>query len=231
MAEYYTLDVEPRELTKKRSAKALRREGKIPAVYYYHGMENVNLALDQNTLYDALHSGHRVFELHLGDTPHYVMIKELQYHPVTDEIIHVDIMRVRRKEKMTISVPIVLEGHAEGVKEGGVMMQNLSTLEISCYPTDVPDHISIDISELMINESLDVRDITPPENIDILADEDTTVVSITVPQEEIEEAPAVEEELTEEELAELEEGAEEAEEGEEAEGDGETEEGEASDES
>ena len=81
------------------------------------------------------------------------MIKQIQYHPVSDEIIHVDLMRVRRSEKMTISVPIVLVGESVGVKEGGVLSQSLNQVDISCYPTDVPENIEFNIEDLELEFS------------------------------------------------------------------------------
>ena len=107
----------------------------------------------------SLRSGHRIFKVNLRGATQYVMLKEIQYHPVTDDIIHIDLMRIRRDEKMTISVPLVLEGTATGVKEGGVMMQNLTSIEINCLPADVPEQIVVDISNLEMHASLNIEDL------------------------------------------------------------------------
>ena len=87
------------------------------------------------------------------------MIKQIQYHPVSDEIMHIDLMRVRRSEKMTISVPIVLIGEAIGVKEGGVLSQAMTQIEISCYPTDVPEKIELNVEGLELNSSMSLGDL------------------------------------------------------------------------
>ena len=108
---------------------------------------------------------------------------------------------------MTISVPLVLEGTATGVKEGGVMMQNLTSVEISCLPADVPEQVVIDISDLELNTSLNVKDLEVSEELIILTSEDLTVVSCQLPKEEVEEEPE-EEEIEFEEGEEPEEGAE-----------------------
>jgi large subunit ribosomal protein L25 len=124
------------------------------------------------------------------------MLKQVQYHPVTDEVIHIDLMRVRRSEKMTISVPIVLVGDAIGVKEGGVLSQSLTQVEISCYPTDVPEHIELKIDDLEINAALSVGDIdTGSEDIELISDASLNIVSITTPVSE----EAVDEEVEEDE--------------------------------
>jgi len=203
MAKYYQLAVEKREQTGISTTKALRRNGKIPANYYYKGEANVNLILDSKELFHALNSGNRVFEVEFDGNTQYVMIKEMQYHPVTENVLHVDLMRVRRDVKMTIAVPIHLEGEAAGVNEGGVLSQILTSVEVECLPTDVPEFISVDVTELEMNSSLTVEDIVITGEFTILADEDQAIAAIAPPKEE--------EELIVEELEEGEEGEEGAE--------------------
>jgi len=203
MAHYEKLEILDREQIGSQMAKTLRKEGKIPANFYYAGEENVNLAVGKKAFRKAVHSGSHIFEVELGGKTQYVMIKEVQYHPVTDEIIHIDLMRVRRDEKMTISVPIVLEGTAMGVKEGGIMTQNLSTLEISCLPSEVPDQITVDVSDFELNHVMNVSEIEIPENIEIITAADMDVLAIVSPKEEsLEPEIPTEEELAEGELAE-----------------------------
>lgn len=205
MADYYQLAVEKREQIGRSTTKSLRKTGKVPANYYYKGEANVNLILDSKELFHALNSGNRVFEVEFDGNTQYVMIKEMQYHPVTENVLHVDLMRVRRDVKMTISVPIHLEGDAIGVSEGGVLSQILTNIEVECLPTDVPEFISVDVTELAMNSSLTVADIVVTGEFTIMADEDQAIAAIAPPKEE--EEPVVEE---------LEEG-EEGEEGEEVE--------------
>jgi large subunit ribosomal protein L25 len=112
------------------------------------------------------------------------MIKGVQYHPVTDEIIHIDLMRVRRDVKMTIFVPIILKGTAIGVKAGGIMTQNLSNLEISCLPSDVPDHIVVDVTDFEMNHVMNVSEIKVDEKIEIITAADMDVLAVIPPREE-----------------------------------------------
>ncbi len=112
------------------------------------------------------------------------MLMDVQYHPVTDDIIHVDLMRVRRSEKINISVPLVLEGSAIGVEEGGVLTQSLTTIEINCLPLEVPEQIIIDVSNVEMNGVLTVSDIKVAEKIELVTAADMTVLSVTPPKVE-----------------------------------------------
>jgi len=204
-SSYFKLDILERTKTGTKGSQALRREGSIPGVLYYSGENNVNITVDKSVLFHAMQSGQRIFEIDQDGESQYTMIKELQYHPVTDAIIHIDLMRVRRSEKMTISVPLVLIGEAIGIKEGGVLSQSMTQIEISCFPTDVPEHIEIDIEDLEINSARSVADIKiDNEDIEIMSNTNLNIVSITPPAAE--EEPEIEE--LEDEEGEGEEGAE-----------------------
>jgi len=208
-SSYYKLNIADRTRTRTKGAKTLRREGLIPGILYYAGETNVNISVDKLVLYHALQSGQHIFEIELDGDTQFTMIKELQYHPVTDEVLHIDLMRVRRSEKMTIFVPLVLVGEAVGVKEGGILSQSMTQIEISCFPTDVPDQIELNIDDLEMNSSKSVTDITlDNEDIEILSAKELNIVSVHPPAAE--EEPEVEE-LEGEELEEGEEGEEGAE--------------------
>ena len=195
--QYEQLTLTERKEKGGRSSPILRKNGIIPANFYYKGEENINLSVIELELLKSLRSGHRIFEVNLKGSTQYVMLKEIQYHPVTDDIVHIDLMRIRRDEKMTISVPLVLEGIAEGVKEGGVMMQNLNVIEISCLPADVPEQLAIDVSDLELNTSLNVEDLEVSEELEVLTSDELTIVSCQLPKEEVEEEPEEEIEFKE----------------------------------
>ena len=191
---YYKLDILERSETGSKGSKAARKNGLVPGVLYYSGEPNVIIAIEKSVLFQAMQSGQRIFEITQSGESQYTMMKEIQYHPVTDEVIHIDLMRVRRSEKMTISVPLVLVGEAIGVKEGGVMSQSLNQIEISCFPTDVPENIELDIEDLELNAAKSVADLKiDNEDIEIVSDASLNIVSITPPAAE--EEPVVEEEL------------------------------------
>jgi len=182
---YYKLDIETRESVGKKSTKAIRRDGKIPSTLYFKGDEPESIAIDKIKLYQALKSDQRVYEVELGGESQYVMVKAVQYHPVTDEIIHLDFMRVRRSEKMTISVPLVLVGKPIGVVEGGILSQALNQIEISCFPTNVPDQIEVNVDKMELNSSISVANVsTDDEDVEILSSSEINVATITAPSAE-----------------------------------------------
>ena len=185
---YYKLDIETRKSVGKKSTKVIRRDGKIPSTLYFKGDEPESIAIDKIKLYQALKSDQRVYEVELGGESQYVMVKAVQYHPVTDEIIHLDFMRVRRSEKMTISVPLVLVGKPIGVVEGGILSQALNQIEISCFPTNVPDQIEVNVDKMELNSSISVADVfTDDEEVEILSSSEINVATITAPSAEKEE--------------------------------------------
>ena len=187
-SSYYKLDVTSRQEIRSKAVKALRKKGMIPGVLYFSGEENVNISIEKSVLFHAMQSGQRIFEIDQDGKSQYTMIKQLQYHPVTDEVIHVDLLRVRRSEKVTISVPLVLVGDSIGVKEGGVLSQSLNQIEISCFPTDVPEQVELNIEDLELNSAKSVADLEIDiEDLDIVTDPSLNIVSITPPvtEEEI----------------------------------------------
>jgi large subunit ribosomal protein L25 len=189
-ASYYKLDIENRDSVGKKSTKEMRREGKVPSTLYFKGEEPESIAVEKLKLYQALKSDQRIYEVELKGESQYVMVKAVQYHPVTDEILHLDFMRVRRSEKMTISVPLVLVGKPIGVTEGGILSQALNQIEISCFPTNVPEQIEVNIDDMELNSSISIADVSyDDEEVDIISAEDINVASIA--------APAAEEEITE----------------------------------
>ena len=196
MASYYKLIIEQRSELGTSTARSMRRNGKIPANYYYHGEPNQNIAIDRKIFNQAVQSGQKVFEVEMDGETLYVMIKDAQYHPVTEDVMHVDLMRVRRTEKMTFSIPIVLEGEAAGATEGGLVAQVASSIEIECFPTDVPESITLDISGLELNSAITASELILLEDIVLISPEDTTIATCNPPKAEIE--PEVEEEEVEE---------------------------------
>ena len=198
-SSYYKLNISNRDETGTKESKIARRKGFVPGVLYYSGEEALSISIEKSILLRAMNSGQRVFEINQDGESQYTMLKQVQYHPVTDEVLHIDLMRVRRSEKMTILVPIVLVGDAIGVREGGILSQSLTQVEISCLPTDVPEQIDLKIDDLELNSALNIGDIdTGSEDIEIISDPALNIVSITAPvseevaDEEAEEGEALE---------------------------------------
>ena len=193
MASYYKLPIEIRTGSGASLARELRRNGKIPANYYYSGEANQNLAIDKKAFNHAIHSGQQVFEVDINNETIYIMIKDIQYHPVTEEVMHVDLMRIRRTEKMTFSIPLVLEGDAVGVDEGGIVTQVATTIDVECFPNDVPESISVDISGLEFNSAMTAEKIELPLDNVLVSSENTTIATCNPPKAEVEPEPVEEE--------------------------------------
>jgi len=198
-SSYYKLEVSERTKLKTKGVKLLRRKGLIPGVLYYSGEKNVNIEVDKSILFHAMQSGQRIFEIEQEGKSQFTMIKQVQYHPVTDEVVHLDLMRVRRSEKMTITVPLVLIGDAKGVKEGGILSQSINQLEINCFPTDVPEQIELNVEDLELNSSMNISDIKlKNDDIEIITDGEVNIVNISklVEEEEAEDVDETSDETT-----------------------------------
>ena len=195
MASYYKLPIEIRTGSGASLARELRRNGKIPANYYYSGEANQNLVIDKKAFNHAIHSGQQVFEVDINNETIYIMIKDIQYHSVTEEVMHVDLMRIRRTEKMTFSIPLVLEGDAVGVDEGGIVTQVATTIDVECFPNDVPESITVDISGLEFNSAMAAEEIVLPMDTILVSAENTTIVTCNPPKAEVEPEPVEDEEI------------------------------------
>ena len=195
MASYYKLPIEIRTGSGASLARELRRNGKIPANYYYRGEANQNLAIDKKAFNHAIHSGQQVFEVDINNETIYITIKDIQYHSVTEEVMHVDLMRIRRTEKMTFSIPLVLEGDAVGIDEGGIVTQVATTIDVECFPNDVPESITVDISGLEFNSAMAAEEIVLPVDTLLVSAENTTIVTCNPPKAEVEPEPVEDEEI------------------------------------
>jgi len=190
-------------------ARVLRRAGQIPAVFYGRKTEPVLLSVNTKDLEQILKQGSfGQFILNLviqngKKVTKAAMIKELQTHPVSGYLIHIDFYEVDMKRKIKVMVPVVTTGKSVGVEEGGMLNIVRRELEVFCLPGDIPESFEIDISELTIGDSIHLEDVPLGETVEVATDVNYTVVTVL--------SPKVEEEEVEEEEEELEEGEEGAE--------------------
>ena len=198
MSKFEKLNVSIREGKGTSFVRRLRSENKVPAVLYHSGIEGTSLSVEKNELYKALKTGQFIFEINVADKDQFVLVKEVQYHPVTDEIIHVDFQQVKEDQKISLEVPLRTEGEAEGVKLGGILVQLLNVVTINCKPSNVPEALTIDVTELEMNSTLLVKDIELPDDVEMVTADDIAAVSVQEPKKE--------EEVVEEVLEESEEG-------------------------
>lgn len=199
MAEV-ALSAEVRAGRGKNEARRLRASGKVPGILYGHGMEPVAVAVNQRELGHTLSTdaGRNVLiDLHLDGKQHLTLARELDRDPIRGTVRHVDFLAVDRNQAITMDIPIHFEGDSAGVREGGVLEHHLWQLQVECTPTSVPDNITIDVSNLVVGQSVHVWDVSAPEGVTILSAPEEIIVSCVVPQlqpleEEAPEAEAVE---------------------------------------
>jgi large subunit ribosomal protein L25 len=190
----FKLEVTKRDGSGKKSSKQVRREGGIPGVYYSHdSKESVSFSIDEKELFEAQKSGANIFNISVGAKKRNVIFKSVQYHPVTDDILHIDLYGVKMDEKITVKVSIHLTGDATGVKdEGGVLNSPTSEIEVACLPMDIPNAIEVDVTKLSIGDSMQVFDIKLDDKLTLMSSPDAVVASVTHAMRE--EEPVVEEE-------------------------------------
>ena len=190
----FKLEVNKREGSGKKYSKQIRRAGGVPGVYYSHdSKESLPFSIDQKELFEAQKSGAHIFNISVGTKKRNVIFKSVQYHPVTDDILHIDLYGVKMDEKITVKVSINLTGDATGVKdEGGVLNSPTSEIEILCFPMDIIGSIEVDVTELSIGDSMQVGDIKLDDKLTLMSSPDAVVASVTHAMRE--EEPVVEEE-------------------------------------
>ncbi len=183
-------------------AKALRRNNFIPAIVY--GKEtNLPIKIEKSQLkYLKAHhfSENILINLEIedsssGNIP--VLLKDYQLNPLTEEVIHLDFIRVSMEEKVEVEVPIEIKGESKGVKAGGVLERILWNIKVECLPKDIPESIVVDVSELDIGDSIHIEDLKLPQGIKAVGDSKEVVVTVLAPMKEeevVEEAEEVVEE-------------------------------------
>lgn len=205
----YKLPAEIRTEISKRERKKLRSEGKIPAIYYSHNEKSISIAVDQKDFYNATHSGSHIFTLEIGKDTKKCILRDVQHNPITESVIHADFMGIKLEEMIHFEIPIHIEGTAIGVKEfGGVLEQHLWNLEVKCKVSDIPDAITVDVTDLNLGDSIHVGDVQV-DGAEILAHPETSIISVVKAARAEIEVPVEEEVLEEEEKEE--EGEEETE--------------------
>ena len=213
MQQRLELDAELREGNGKVSVKQLREQGIVPGVLYGRDRDTVSIKADATEVEDLL-GGNAIIDVTLDDgSTQPVMVKEVQRDVITRDLLHIDLYQIALDEEITVEVPVEVVGQAEGVREGGLLNQILREVEIECLPTDIPENIEVDVTELGIGDSVDVSDLDVGADIEVKVDDSETVATVVLPDELDEE----DEEEEEEELEEPEVIGEEPEEGEELE--------------
>lgn len=187
MSKFEKLNVDIRKEHGTSAARRTRLQNKVPAVVYHSGIEATPLSVDKISLNKALRTGQMIFEINVDDKNQFVLVKEIQYHPVTDEIIHIDFQKVKEDEKISLEVSVRSSGVSQGVKLGGLLVQMLNSVTIKCKPAEIPEFLEIDVTDMEMNTNLFVKDIILPKDVEMLTAEDIAVVSVQEPKQEKEE--------------------------------------------
>lgn len=192
-----TLKVSPREQTGSRESRRLRREGQVPGIVYSRGEEARMLQVGDRDLRAFLSKGQTLFDLEIegeGSVP--VVIKEQQRHPVRGEVLHIDFMEVDLKQKIEADVDVDIEGveSSPGVKAGGIMEHVTRSVTVFALPTDIPEHLTVDVSGMEIGDNLTLEAVTLPEGVELHAGDPHEVTIATLSAPRVEEEPEVEEE-------------------------------------
>lgn len=193
MAESVSLTAERRTETGKGAARKLRSRGRIPAVIYGHGRDPQALsvsAMELDKVLQGISAESTIIDLAVDGADVQTLIREIQRHPTRKSITHLDFYEIHAGEKITLEVPVRLVGAPEGVRNaGGVLEQFLREVEIEVLPSDIPDHIDVDVTDLGVAQSLHVSDISIP-NAKILSEPEQTICTVVPPR--VEEAAPVE---------------------------------------
>ena len=200
MSEQLTLSAETRERAGKGASRAMRREGRVPAVVYGDRQDPLMVHLEEKALIKALSTGHfmnTVVMIDVAGKPNRTLPKDVQFHPVTDRPLHVDFLRIGEHSQVTVGVPIrfVNEDGSRGLTRGGVLNAVRHELELICDAAEIPDEIEIDLGGLDIGDSIHISNVTLPKGTkSTITDRDFTIATIVAPSgmkaEADQEAPA-----------------------------------------
>jgi large subunit ribosomal protein L25 len=184
-----TVEAKLREASDKNAARRLRTTGMIPAVLYGAKKDPRAIAVDPKQILKILRSasGHNtIFEINVEGEQDKAMVVDWQYEPMKGNLLHVDLKRIAMDQAMRLSVPVRLTGEAKGAKEeGGLLDLVLREIQIECLPSDIPSHISVDVTNLGRGEAIRVSDLPQNASVKYMNDPDATVVHITYVKEEV----------------------------------------------
>jgi large subunit ribosomal protein L25 len=178
-----SLTASARQDTGKGAARRVRAKGMIPGIVYGPAITPINISVTEADLRTAMRAqsgGISIFDLDVEGLKQKVLLRDVQRDPVTSHVVHIDFHAISMDKPISISVPINFIGTPIGLKEGGIQQVTMRELDISCLPTNIPEHVEVDVSNLAIGDSIHVRDMQIP-NVEILVEGRRTVVVISSP--------------------------------------------------
>jgi large subunit ribosomal protein L25 len=191
------LNAFPRTLTRRGGVKKLRSSGRVPAVVYGRHDQPQNLEINAKELEDLLHhsgSENILVDLAVKEDQRpkrLALVQQIQHHPLSGKVLHLDFHEVAENEKVTIYVPVETVGEAAGVKTGGgVLSHVLFKVKARALPKDLPEQLVVDVSHLEVNQAIHIGELKAPPGVELLGDKAAPVVSCTIPRAEVEEVVA-----------------------------------------
>ncbi|MGE0448126.1 MAG: 50S ribosomal protein L25 [Vicinamibacterales bacterium] len=195
------LEATVRETIGKNEARRTRRQGQVPAVVYGAASEGASrdaqsIAVEPRALLKILHSeagANTLISLRLGGNDTKVLVKDFQLDPITHEVLHADFFRVAMDRMIEVTIPVLVKGEARGVKQQGGLLEFVRReIEIECLPADIPEHVDVDVTDLMVGQGIRLRDVATDPRWKPLTDLDTMLVHIILPKAEESAAAAAE---------------------------------------
>jgi large subunit ribosomal protein L25 len=184
MSDQTTLRAETGRATGSRESRRIRRDGGVPAIIYGRGVEPINVTVDHHALMGIIrHSGsNAIITLEVGGDKHVTMPKVIERHPFRNMIRHVDFLKISLTETTTAEVTIQLVGEPVGVKEGGVLTHQVSSLTVSALPMNIPASIELNVEGLAMGDSLRMADLPVIDGVEYLADPDEMIAAVVAPR-------------------------------------------------
>jgi large subunit ribosomal protein L25 len=187
MSEQLTLPAEARDRAGKGASRALRREGRVPAVVYGNNKEPLSVHVEEKLLTKMLNTGHfmnSVVMIEVGGKPNRTLPKAVDFHPVTSRPIHVDFLRIGEHSKVNVNIPVRFDNEeaSPGLKRGGVLNVVQHEIELICDAAEIPDELHIDLTGLEIGDSIHISQVTLPKGAKAAIDDrDFTVATVVAP--------------------------------------------------
>lgn len=182
-----SLAASPRNATRRKGVRGIRKAGKIPANIYGKTAEPRNLEIDAKAFGDLVHTAHSeiiLVDLSVGGDSkpsRLALVQDVQHHPLNGRVLHVDFHEVQPDELVTIRVPVESQGECKGVKEGGTLEHVLLKIRVRALPKDLPEQILVDVTSLDVGKSIHLGDIAAPPGVELLGNKDVTVLACAAP--------------------------------------------------
>ncbi len=189
--EKVLIEAQKRNKIDKSSRSALRKEGKVPAIFYSKHHEPMPVQVSERAIHPLVFTSktHLITLNVEGHEELDCIIKDVQFDPTTEKIVHLDLLGLKKGEKIQIEVPVQLVGTPIGIKEGGILQHTLHKVEIECLPVDIPEHLEIDVVNLKLGHAIHISDINF-EKITLLNNPEAIIAAVTHPKVEKETAAA-----------------------------------------